>query len=375
MESILREKLESIIRSAILTERYCLQTMINKHKNIVCYGIGQTFNNIFIERGIKDKCHVNYLADISKEKQGKQFFGINVIEPSAIKELEKPIVIICIDKSDEVKELLQSWNIPFVGYGELILELQRGQEVTKEEFRKNTIIETYNYLSDMPSRELFVEIMAKRLAPELSKYTWGQLVVSPLAYFNMKYFPVGKDECFVDCGAYTGDSLLELLDITETIDSAYCFEMAKVNYDLLLKNTGELDNCKVYCYNLGVYSERKYITYGNENTSGGVSFSIFKDSNTQKALADTLDNVLENKKVTLIKMDIEGAELDALKGAENIIKTQHPKLAVCLYHRIDDFWRIPVYIKSINANYKFGIMHHSHNELDTVLYAWIQDEQ
>ena len=84
----------------------------------------------------------------------------------------------------------------------------------------------------------------------------------------------------------------------------------------------------------------------------------------------TLDSVLENKKVTILKLDIEGAEMQGLEGAVNIIKEQKPKLAICLYHRPEDLWEIPLYIKEIDAKYRMIIKHHGMiNYTDTVLYG------
>jgi len=73
--------------------------------------------------------------------------------------------------------------------------------------------------------------------------------------------------------------------------------------------------------------------------------------------------------VTFIKMDIEGAEYEALEGAKHILKKDKPKLAVCLYHKKDDMWRIPYLIKSLVPEYRLYIRHYSNYEGETVLYA------
>ena len=82
-----------------------------------------------------------------------------------------------------------------------------------------------------------------------------------------------------------------------------------------------------------------------------------------------LDNYIDFHP-TLIKMDIEGAELDCLKGAENLIKTLKPKLAICLYHKPMDLFTIPLYLKSIVPQYRFKLRQHHHPIFDTVLYAF-----
>ena len=86
-----------------------------------------------------------------------------------------------------------------------------------------------------------------------------------------------------------------------------------------------------------------------------------------------LDEVVDGK-VTFIKMDIEGAELQALFGAEKTIKKYKPKLAICIYHRLEDILEIPAYIHSIVPEYKFYIRHYSFSTSETVLYATIADD-
>ena len=68
-------------------------------------------------------------------------------------------------------------------------------------------------------------------------------------------------------------------------------------------------------------------------------------------------------------MDIEGAELEALKGAEETIKRYRPKLAICVYHKPEDIVEIPKYILNINPDYKLYLRHYSDNAGETVLYA------
>ncbi len=82
-----------------------------------------------------------------------------------------------------------------------------------------------------------------------------------------------------------------------------------------------------------------------------------------------LDDVLKGERVTFIKMDIEGSELAALKGAANTIRSQKPKLAICIYHSPQDMLNIPIYIKSLVPEYKIYIRHYTDMMLETVCYA------
>ena len=82
----------------------------------------------------------------------------------------------------------------------------------------------------------------------------------------------------------------------------------------------------------------------------------------------TLDS-LELSRVDFIKMDVEGAELMALRGGERTIRRDRPKLAISLYHRPEDFFTIPLWINSLELGYRFHLDHYSIHREETVLYA------
>lgn len=73
--------------------------------------------------------------------------------------------------------------------------------------------------------------------------------------------------------------------------------------------------------------------------------------------------------MTFIKMDIEGAELEALHGCRDTIIKYRPKLAICVYHKPEDIIEIPSYIHEIVPEYKLYLRHHSKDLSETVLYA------
>jgi len=78
---------------------------------------------------------------------------------------------------------------------------------------------------------------------------------------------------------------------------------------------------------------------------------------------------LKDENITFIKMDIEGAELNALKGAANIIARLRPKLAISVYHRPNHMIDIPLYLKSLIPDYKLYLRHYSIYPQETILYA------
>lgn len=105
-------------------------------------------------------------------------------------------------------------------------------------------------------------------------------------------------------------------------------------------------------YNLGAWDKKETLFFAKK---GGRS--SHKDENGIPVNFDSVDNIV-NEPVTLIKMDIEGAELKALEGARNTIQQHKPKLYVCAYHRNEDMFTLPLMIKSLDENYRIYFRHH-----------------
>lgn len=81
-----------------------------------------------------------------------------------------------------------------------------------------------------------------------------------------------------------------------------------------------------------------------------------------------LDELIDER-VTFLKMDIEGAEAEAIKGAKNMIQKDKPKLAICIYHKPNDLWEIPLMIHELVPEYKMYIRHMGIRCYGTILYA------
>lgn len=144
---------------------------------------------------------------------------------------------------------------------------------------------------------------------------------------------------------------------------AYVFEPNPAQFAALKQNLREYKNAEIFPY--GAYDQNMTLRFSDLETTD----SRITDTGTVSIDARKLDDVLQGKKVTFIKMDIEGAELAALRGAEKIIREQRPKLAICVYHKPEDIWEIPSLILSYNPDYRLYLRHYSITEAETVLYA------
>lgn len=97
--------------------------------------------------------------------------------------------------------------------------------------------------------------------------------------------------------------------------------------------------------------------------------SKFSEDGDIEVEAKTLDSVMEEKRIGFIKMDVEGYEEKCLLGAKTIISEQHPVLAISIYHKRTDIWKLPQIILEMNPNYRFYLRHYTVGITDTVLYA------
>lgn len=126
-----------------------------------------------------------------------------------------------------------------------------------------------------------------------------------------------------------------------------------------------LPSTELYLHHAGLWSEKSTLHFA-ERGSGSSCI-------TEKETGVSIDTVSLDQcvsdKVTFIKMDIEGAELEALKGNRKIIQRYRPKLAICIYHKKEDLIDIPMYIKELVPDYKLYVRHYSHGITETVLYA------
>jgi hypothetical protein len=92
--------------------------------------------------------------------------------------------------------------------------------------------------------------------------------------------------------------------------------------------------------------------------SGGTSIEV-----------ETLEAIVGERVPTFIKMDVEGYELEALKGAEKLLREKRPKLAICVYHFQDHPWSVPLFIHSLSPRYKLYMRRHREYLDDVVCYA------
>ena len=222
----------------------------------------------------------------------------------------------------------------------------------------------YDQLSDELSRKTLLAFLNQRIS-RLSGFV-AEVKSPNNQYFEPDIIEFGEDEVFVDCGAYTGDTASIFINELKKrgVDAPakiVCFEPDEDNFRKLVER--KIPNS--VCLKKGASDKTKTVRFSQKGTSA----SMVADDGDTVIETDTIDNVLNGGKATLIKMDIEGAELSALKGAAETIKRYKPALAICIYHKKSDLYEIPEYINSLAAEYRFYVRIYSHNSHELVLYA------
>ncbi|MFX0178149.1 MAG: FkbM family methyltransferase [Candidatus Hodarchaeota archaeon] len=161
-----------------------------------------------------------------------------------------------------------------------------------------------------------------------------------------------RNKIFLDCGAFSGDSAL-VFEKEYHPSKIYSFEPVKENYEYLLE-TIKLNNLeKVVPIQKGVGEENCIVNF---SSFGAASSCVVEEGNERSEVICIDDFVIEHDLlVGLIKMDVEGYEFEALKGAKKTIKKFKPVLLISIYHHPEELFGTKKYIQEMVPDYKFKI--------------------
>ncbi|OON96055.1 MAG: hypothetical protein ATN31_10155 [Candidatus Epulonipiscioides saccharophilum] len=192
-------------------------------------------------------------------------------------------------------------------------------------------------------------------------------------YFDENIIHFNNNEVFVDAGVLNGMSSVIFAQNTNYMyKKIYLFEPI-TQFVIISRLLLDAYNIKNYeLYDIGLWNKKDTVSFQNDNSFGPNNYI---DPNGNVIInVDTLDNIFIHNSTpreipTFIKMDIEGAELAALQGGEQLIRKYKPKLAISVYHKLEDVIIILNWIKSINPNYICYLRHYSPIDNETILYC------
>lgn len=371
------------------------QTMENFERmsdemDVVLFGGGEwcmRFMNRIGERTDKVKC----ILDNDTSKVGNRLYGKPVCTPESLREMdaEKTLVVITVAGNN-----IPSIYNQILGLGEffimsaIILMHDTFMECTEKLYENRDKLEKVKgFLFDEKSKYIYGEVIRRRLL--YGQCDFSDLLVKgdseyiiPLLYSAAK----PQEEVILDCGAYNGDTLKKFAHFFgPQLKRCYSFECMP---ETLVK----LENTAASLGSRNYGSDIKIMPYALSDSEGEMSLAKISSHPVACCLVEnrphakhaydvdgyemvkvgTIDTLIPaEEKVTLIKMDIEGSEYAALKGAARTIQTWKPKLAISIYHSGEDYYRLPLLVKEFVPEYKIAVRHHSKNTSDTDMYCWI----
>lgn len=219
----------------------------------------------------------------------------------------------------------------------------------------------YDMLCDEQSKRVFENVVTFKITGDIGLLKECETPVGE-AYDNI--LRPNMNEIYVDLGAYTGDTVRELLEHTDDkYAEIYAVEPNKRNFRKLSEYAEGMLN--VTLINAAVWNEETELIF----SKGGGRMPHLSDRGIVTP-AVSVDSVLDGKACTYIKMDVEGAEARAIDGAKDTLIKYMPKLNVALYHRTEDIFALPLMIKCLCPEYKFYMRHFPYYPAwDTNLYA------
>lgn len=290
----------------------------------------------------------------------KFFKIIEEFEVLPKKEIEKKMVLFYKFLPSNIKKSLENFLKSYNFWGTLDEAnedfdiFKKKAQIFKE--KREDFVWLYDSLKDYKSKAVLLSILNNYYNFDLNGLN---LVADKIYkhYFDLDLLSFCKNEVFVDVGAYTGDTVLDYIaSYGMSYNKIYCYEITESMVLYMKNNFSNLPNIEIR--NLAV-SEKVGKLYLDANSTSA-SANRVKEVGVDAVNAVSLDEDIKEK-ISMIKMDIEGGEISAIKGAKEHIKNDLPKLFISVYHSNDDIITIPKLIRSYTDEYDFYLRYYGGN--------------
>jgi len=331
-------------------------------------GEGQRLARICANNNIK----IDAIVDDDRSKVGSIVEGLLIEPTSALASLPKttPVVIASHRVLNASKRLRDQGFRTVIPFATL-------QALAPKQFPPHMFYQ--NLLDDLWANRGKYEALHDRLADDRSRQvldavlgfrqTLDPLILQQVLSEDDLYAPKGlfeftSNEAYVDGGSYDGDTIRAFIDrVHGRFDDIYAFEPDPATFEKLSSNFRH--EPRVHPIHAGLHSHVGQLRFRDDASRG----AIFANDGSSEMPVTTIDDVLGDQRLTYVKMNIEGAEIDALHGGRNAICKWLPRLAISVYHRASDLWRVPELISEIRSEYQLYLRQHDGGIIETVLYA------
>lgn len=333
-----------------------------KQREIIVYGSGHIAAGVvwLLER----KRKIIHIVDSDSSKIGTTFYGYMIENPDEVFiQKSNVVVLICSRYVTDIFNRVRKYG-KYECFSAFFMERRDlKNEIMTELPSEADMARLRVLLTDDRSREILEKIVEKRREKEID---YSDIMTSD-EYLREEFFQFNEDEIYVDAGAFNGDTILDFLRIEHGAKKIYGFEADPVNFKKMETRLGLVKQMyNIECFDLALADYNGKLNFFSMGNMSSKADATGRDNNMSVNCV-TLDSMI--KEATYIKMDIEGSELNALRGANKLIKSSKPKMAICIYHRPSDLWEIPLYLHSLVPEYKMHIRHHGNVYYDTVLYV------
>jgi FkbM family methyltransferase len=340
--------------------------LVRSHRYVVFFGCGNVFKGVaetWIQAIGK---RLDFCCDSNPANWGQTFCGARCLSPQELLELKNDcVVFVTIGNFRPVVDQLMAAGfqaVHLIYKYDLVnsdfLDRQDLAAVARNLSRARLL------LGDDKSLRVFDAIVQRVVGGGRDPQLMAAICEGD-QYFPSDIVTLTDREQFVDIGAFDGDTVTDFVRRTEgRFDHVYAFELDRINYGHLQENVARLPNAdRIRAFNLGIWDSEQDVTYSVGQSQSTVG------SGEAVGHVVPLDAALRGDSVSFIKIDIEGAEPQALQGARGIIATQKPTLAVCVYHHFSHLWQIPLFIHDLLPDHRIFLRHHTRLEYETVCYA------
>jgi FkbM family methyltransferase len=356
IKELAAKTLESIAKNKLIHE------LLDPNRTYPCFAIGKNTESLSINKIIR-------LNGIIDDYKGNETFweGIQLVRTGEVS--SDAFIINCsssIRPIEVIKHLCNAGLYKIIGLHELIklgeekIPLPKFVEKMRSEIENNSKAWEYIYLrlNDDESKKTFRDVVRYRLSSD-PKYMKNYSVRIEQQY--LEEFMSYNKETFVDAGGYDGDTS-ELFALRyPDYEKIIFFEPSQKNMVAAKQRLKQFERIEYHQIGLSDYPgilnfDQNAGSASAVNANGDMSISV-----------DTLDLLLYEP-VTFIKMDLEGWEINALKGAKRQISENKPKLALAVYHDSSDLRQIFDYIMDINPGYKVYLRHYTQGWSETIMF-------
>ena len=225
----------------------------------------------------------------------------------------------------------------------------------------------YDFLSDEQSKLVYRNVLNFKISGKIS---WLKACETEQREVYETLFPPRAGETYLDLGAYTGDTIKEWIRFCPNYGRIIAMEPDAKNFKRLISFLATEKLTDVVAYPYAVWSEKTVLSFAGR---AGRS-SVLSRQGTGRVQAESIDGILAGQSVNYIKMDVEGAEQEALLGGTVTLRRFAPKLNIAAYHRSKDLFALPLLVKKLNPAYEIYLRHHPYIPAwETNLYCKTRD--